>query len=74
MEQKEIDYSILDEEQIRYALQLQERLNFLNEKDAAKNNFLTYVKKMWPDFTKKDFSKIINKYKKIKRNFGGLNE
>jgi len=29
---------------------------------------------MWPDFTKKDFFKIINKFKKINRNFGGLNE
>ena len=33
-----------------------------------------FVKKMWPDFKKKDFSEIINKYKKIKRNFGGLDE
>ena len=29
---------------------------------------------MWPDFTKNDFFKIINKFKKINRNFGGLNE
>ena len=61
MEQKEIDYSILDEEQIRYAVQLQERLNFLNEKDAAKNNFLTYVKKMWPDFIEGNHHKIYAK-------------
>ena len=33
-----------------------------------------FVKKMWPDFTKKDFFKIINKFKKINRNFGGLGE
>ena len=32
-----------------------------------------FVKKMWPDFTKKDFSKIIIKFKKISRNYGGLN-
>ncbi len=32
-----------------------------------------FVKKMWPEFTKKDFFQIINNYKKIKRNFGGLN-
>ena len=32
-----------------------------------------FVKKMWPDFTKKDFFKIINKFKNISRNFGGLN-
>ena len=33
-----------------------------------------FVKKMWPDFKKKDFSEIIKKYKRIKRKFGGLNE
>ena len=33
-----------------------------------------FEKKMWPDFTKNDFYKIINKYKKIKRNFGGIDE
>ena len=33
-----------------------------------------FVKKMWPDFTKNDFFKIINKFKKINRNFGGLSE
>ena len=32
-----------------------------------------FVKKMWPDFNEKDFIKIINKFKKIKRNYGGLN-
>ena len=32
-----------------------------------------FEKKMWPDFTKKDFFKIIEKFKKIDRNFGGLN-
>ena len=32
-----------------------------------------FVKKMWPDFTKRDFFKIINKFKNISRNFGGLN-
>ncbi len=33
-----------------------------------------FVKKMWPDFNKKDFIKIITDYKKIHRNFGGLSE
>ncbi len=32
-----------------------------------------FVKKMWPDFNKNDFNKIINKFKNINRNFGGLN-
>ena len=31
-----------------------------------------FVKKMWPDFNKKDFQKILNKFKKIKRNFGKI--
>ena len=31
-----------------------------------------FVKKLWPDFTKKDFNSIINNYKKIKRNFGSI--
>ena len=29
-----------------------------------------FVKKMWPDFNNNDFQKILNKFKKIKRNFG----
>ena len=61
MTQAEVDYSSLDEEQARYALQLQERLNFLEEKDAAKSNFLTYVKKMWPDFIEGNHHKIYAK-------------
>ena len=31
-----------------------------------------FEKKLWPDFTKFDFIKIINKFKKIKRNFGSI--
>ena len=31
-----------------------------------------FEKKLWPDFTIKDFNKIINKYKSIKRNFGKI--
>ena len=32
-----------------------------------------FIKKMWPDFSKNDFNKIINKFNNINRNFGGLN-
>ncbi len=32
-----------------------------------------FEKKLWPDFKKKDYYKILNQYKKIKRNFGGIN-
>ena len=32
-----------------------------------------FEKKMWPDFNENDFNKIINNFKNINRNFGGLN-
>ena len=31
-----------------------------------------FVKKMWPDFNKRDYKNIIEKFKKIKRNFGTI--
>ena len=31
-----------------------------------------FIKKLWPDFNIKDYRKIINKFKKIKRNFGNI--
>ena len=31
-----------------------------------------FSNKLWPDFGEKDFVKIINKYRKIKRNFGDI--
>ena len=31
-----------------------------------------FVKKMWPDFNEKDYKKILDKFKKIKRNFGSI--
>ena len=31
-----------------------------------------FVKKLWPDFNKKDFFKILRNYKKIKRKFGSI--
>lgn len=33
-----------------------------------------FLKKLWPDFKSTDLINIINKYKKIKRNFGSVNE
>jgi undecaprenyl diphosphate synthase len=33
-----------------------------------------FIKKLWPDFKSKDLNKIVNEYKKIKRNFGGIND
>ena len=31
-----------------------------------------FINKMWPDFNKKDFSKVILKFQKTKRNFGNI--
>ena len=31
-----------------------------------------FIKKLWPDFTKNDYIKILNKFLKIKRNFGSI--
>ena len=31
-----------------------------------------FINKLWPDFTKKDFAKIIKNFSKVKRNFGGI--
>ncbi len=31
-----------------------------------------FEKKLWPDFNKNDYLRIINKFKKIKRNFGNV--
>ena len=31
-----------------------------------------FEKKLWPDFNENDFYKVLRKYNKIKRNFGGI--
>ena len=31
-----------------------------------------FVKKLWPDFSRKDFNNILKNFKKIRRNFGGI--
>ena len=31
-----------------------------------------FEKKLWPDFSEKDYSKIINKFRKVKRNYGNV--
>ena len=31
-----------------------------------------FIEKLWPEFTKKDFSKIIATFLKVRRNFGGI--
>ena len=34
---------------------------------------LYFEKKMWPDFSKKDFQRILKKFNKVSRNFGAIN-
>ena len=46
---------------------------FLTQKTVEKRNDIFFEKKMWPEFSKSDFIRIINKFEKINRNFGGLN-
>ena len=31
-----------------------------------------FEKKLWPDFNEKDYNKILNNFKKLKRNFGKI--
>ncbi len=31
-----------------------------------------FVKKMWPDFNERDYKNVLDKFKKIKRNFGNI--
>ena len=31
-----------------------------------------FIKKLWPEFTKKDFNKIISTFSNVRRNFGGI--
>jgi len=31
-----------------------------------------FIDKLWPDFNKRDFERIVNNFKKIKRNFGSI--
>ena len=31
-----------------------------------------FEKKLWPDFNPNDYKKILNKFKKLKRNFGNI--
>ena len=31
-----------------------------------------FINKLWPDFNSKDFERIVNNFKKVKRNFGSI--
>jgi predicted phage terminase large subunit-like protein len=61
MMDNETNFESLDEEQIRYALDLQKRLNFLEETDASRKNFLKFVQNVWPDFILGNHHKVYAK-------------
>ena len=44
--------------------------NFLLWQAAYSEIF--FEKKLWPDFTEKDYNKIINSFRNIKRNYGNI--
>ena len=44
--------------------------NFLLWQSAYTEIF--FEKKLWPDFKKNDYKKIINKFRSLKRNFGAI--
>ena len=44
--------------------------NFLLWQSAYTEIF--FEKKLWPDFNEKDYKKILNKFKSLKRNFGNI--
>ena len=44
--------------------------NFLLWQSAYTEIF--FEKKLWPDFKKNDYKKIINKFRLLKRNFGAI--
>ena len=44
--------------------------NFLLWQSAYTELF--FLKKLWPDFNSSDLIKIVNKFKKTKRNFGKI--
>ena len=44
--------------------------NFLLWQSAYSEIF--FIDKLWPSFTNKDFDKILTKFKKTKRNYGGI--
>tara|TARA_B100000900_G_scaffold414896_1_gene442959 strand:- start:279 stop:1757 length:1479 start_codon:yes stop_codon:yes gene_type:complete len=57
----ETNFETLDEEQIRYALDLQKRLNFLENIESSRGNFLNFVQHVWPDFILGNHHKIYAK-------------
>ena len=63
-------YSIPDPDLIIRTGNTKRLSNFLLWQAAYSEIF--FVKKLWPEFNEADFKKILNNYKKIKRNFGSI--
>ena len=51
--------SHLSESQMKEILQLQERLELLNARDACRDSFMEYIRYIWPSFIEGDHHRII---------------
>ncbi len=51
--------SHLSESQMKEILQLQERLDLLNARDACRDSFMEYIRYIWPGFIEGDHHRLI---------------
>ncbi len=51
--------SHLSESQMKEILQLQERLDLLNARDACRDSFMEYIRHIWPSFIEGDHHRLI---------------
>ena len=51
--------SHLSESQMKEILQLQERLDLLNARDACRDSFMEYIRHIWPGFIEGDHHRLI---------------
>ena len=51
--------SHLSESQMKEILQLQERLDLLNARDACRDSFMEYIRRIWPSFIEGDHHRLI---------------
>ena len=54
-----VNLSHLSESQMKEILQLQERLELLNARDACRDSFMEYIRYIWPSFIEGDHHRLI---------------
>ena len=54
-----VNLSHLSESQMKEILQLQERLELLNARDACRDSFMEYIRYIWPGFIEGDHHRLI---------------